>query len=105
MMEVMLAQRRISILKNAGLQTRLRRDLRPVQANAAQLRQVVLNLIMNAWEALRDGEGRIVVSTEHIYFQPSAGRSAVPEGRYIRLMVSDTGCGMTEEVQARVFDP
>jgi PAS domain S-box-containing protein len=103
--EEMLELLRISILKNAVLQTSLPRDLPPVQANAAQLRQVVLNLIMNAWEALRDGEGRIVVSTEHIYFQPSAGRSAVAEGHYIRLMVSDTGCGMTEEVQARVFDP
>jgi len=104
--EEMLELLRISILKNAVLQTSLPRDLPPVQANAAQLRQVVLNLIMNAWEALRDGGGRIVVSTEHIYVQLSAERrSAVPEGHYIRLMVSDTGCGMTEEVQARVFDP
>jgi len=105
--EEMLELLRISILKNAVLQTCLPRDLPPVEANAAQLRQVVLNLVMNAGEVLRDREGRIVVSTEHIYIQPSAAerRSAVPEGHYVRLTVSDTGCGMAEEVQARVFDP
>jgi len=103
----MLALLRISILKKAVLQTSLPGDLPPVQANAAQLRQVVLNLVMNAAEALRCGEGRIMVATEPVYFQPGGPerRAVVPEGHYVRLTVSDTGCGMTEEMQARVFDP
>ena len=106
-LEEMLQLLKISVLKNAVVHTSLPADLPPVRANAAQLRQVVLNLVMNAGEALRGGEGLIMVSTEHIYIQASASdrRPAVPQGHYVRLMVSDTGCGMTEEVQARVLDP
>jgi two-component system cell cycle sensor histidine kinase/response regulator CckA len=98
---------RDSIPERALLRTSLANDLL-VRANAAQIRQVVLNLIKNAEEALEGGEGLIAVAAERIYIgRPPApeGPTGTPEGEYVRLMVSDTGCGMTQEVQAKALDP
>jgi signal transduction histidine kinase len=98
---------RDSISERAVLRTSLANDL-IVRANAAQIRQVVLNLIKNAEEALEGGEGFIAVAAERIYIgRPPGpeGPTGTPEGEYVRLMVSDTGCGMTQEVQAKALDP
>jgi signal transduction histidine kinase len=105
--EEMIELLRVSILKETVINVTLPRNLALVQGNAAQMRQVVLNLIMNAREALSGGEGSISVSTRCVRIHSSAAEwsPALPAGNYIQLIVSDTGCGMTEEVRARVFDP
>jgi two-component system, cell cycle sensor histidine kinase and response regulator CckA len=66
-----------------------------------------MNLITNASEALQDKEGVIAISTDHIRSGKSSPASALnlPKGEFLRLTVTDTGCGMTEEIKTRIFDP
>ncbi|MEO8597487.1 MAG: ATP-binding protein [Candidatus Solibacter sp.] len=98
----------VSISKRAVLRVQLPEDLPAVHANAAQLRQVVLNLVTNASEALGEDGGFITVSASQSRVSGDAlaekGLGSA-EGNYLRLEVRDTGCGMTEEVRARMFDP
>jgi PAS domain S-box-containing protein len=90
------------------VQADLAHGLPAVRANVAQIQQVVLNLITNAVEALDSQCGLIAVLTEQTRLSRAAGLEGpggLPEGEYIRLAVSDTGRGMTPEVQAHAFDP
>jgi two-component system cell cycle sensor histidine kinase/response regulator CckA len=80
-------------------------ELPAVRANAAQLRQVILNLITNASEGLGEQEGVISITAARLRFGPSEGPADLSRGDYVRLEVSDTGCGMTKEVQSKIFDP
>jgi two-component system, cell cycle sensor histidine kinase and response regulator CckA len=101
---------KLSISKRAGFRTRLASNLPAIEADAAQIQQVVMNLIINASEALGGNTGDVVVSTGVI----DADRACLsgtfldehlPEGRYVYLEVSDTGCGMDKETRSRMFDP
>jgi PAS domain S-box-containing protein len=107
LVEEMLELLKVSISKHAVLKTDLPRNLDAVRGNAAQIRQIVMNLIINASEAIGDKDGVIRVSTSRVngaeIAENEGGR--LPECDYARLEVSDTGCGMTPQVQARVFDP
>ena len=106
--EDMIELLKVAVSKHTAIETRLGRDLPAVRANPAQLRQVVMNLITNASEAIGDRDGVIRISTEHVTASresPDAGLERLPEGDYLQLEVSDTGRGMTPETQARVFDP
>jgi PAS domain S-box-containing protein len=94
LVEEMLELLRVSITKHALLRTDLRKVLQPVLANASQIRQVVMNLIINASEAIGEKDGVITVRT-----------SQVPNGDCLSLEVSDTGRGMTDAEKARAFDP
>jgi len=90
------------------LKTDLAQNLPAVWGNAAQIRQVVMNLLINASEAIGEKEGVIKVATEQISGEKDLAPNSVTdlhEGDYVRLEVSDTGCGMTEEAKAKVFDP
>jgi CheY-like chemotaxis protein len=85
------------------LETELGGGLPSVQANPAQLRQLVMNLVTNASEAIGERDGVITIRTA----RARAG-SELPSGggsEFVQLDVSDTGCGMTLEAQARIFDP
>jgi PAS domain S-box-containing protein len=103
----MLQLLKVSISKRAHLTVDLPGNLPAVRANATQIRQVVMNLITNASEALGGKEGIISVTLVHV----GSGAVELPENAnllcndHLRLAVSDTGCGMTEEIQARIFDP
>src|SRR5262249_43170922 len=75
-----------------------------------QLRQVVMNLLINASEALKDRPGTIdlrarLVRADREALRSPLSREEPPEGDYVVLEVTDSGCGMTPEVRARVFDP
>jgi PAS domain S-box-containing protein len=96
----MLQLLKVSISKQAVLNADLDKNLPVVWGNAPQIRQVVMNLLINASEALGEKEGVINVVTGHV-----SGGKDLPDGDYIRLEVSDTGCGMTEEAKAKIFDP
>ncbi len=104
----MLQLLKVSISKRALLTVDLPEDLPAVQANAAQIRQVAMNLITNASEALGDHEGAISVTLTHVGsgMEPLADNTPNRHRNgHLRLVVSDTGCGMTEELQTRIFDP
>jgi PAS domain S-box-containing protein len=104
----MLHLLKVSISKLAVLKTELAQGLPAARANAAQIRRVVMNLITNASESLGGRGGVITISTSLVKKgRESAGDGAtrLPPGHYLQLAVSDTGCGMTEEEQARIFDP
>jgi PAS domain S-box-containing protein len=92
----------VSISKTAILRIELPEKLPRVLADAAQLRQVVMNLITNASEALNEKGGVISVNASEVRLSPGPG---LPEGNYLQLEVSDTGAGMNEETQTRIFDP
>ncbi len=100
----------ISISKKAAIRYALAADLPPVQVDATQIRQIVMNLITNASEALAGEGGAILVSTgvktcDQTCLSESFLDESLPAGRYVFLDVSDTGCGMDEETRRRVFDP
>jgi PAS domain S-box-containing protein len=98
-----------SITKNATLQCRLTPNLPPVEGDVTQLRQLIMNLIINASEAIGDQPGTIQVSTSLRQLAPAdrmdADGAALPAGDYVTLEVADSGCGMDEATLARIFDP
>ena len=83
---------------------RLSDDLWPAFADAAQLEQAILNLVINARDAVSDG-GLIEVETENMSIGLAQASSHLLPGDYVRVTVSDTGEGMTAEVVSRAFDP
>lgn len=97
-----------SMSRRVTLNVELGQGLPLVRANATQLRQVVVNLVMNAAESLGQGEGVVSVATGRV----TVGRRSVanrgmevPPGEYGQLLVTDTGCGIGVEELARIFDP
>lgn len=99
-----------SVSKEAVLEYDVPKDLPPIPADRSQLRQLIMNLVTNASEALGERAGTITIQTEVLEAQRTdlaqahLGRD-LPAGRYVCLTVSDTGCGMDEQTRARVFDP
>jgi PAS domain S-box-containing protein len=99
---------KVSISKHALLTTSLPNGLPPVRGNPAQIRQVVMNLVINASEAIGERDGTIRVVTQRVTVGPGSDiwtRKNLRHGDYVQLEVSDTGCGMTQETQRRAFDP
>lgn len=88
------------------LATTLEADLFSINADPGQLEQVLINLAVNSRDAMPDG-GRLHITTANTNLSSEhTGRHfSVPPGEYIMLAVSDTGVGMTREVQQRVFEP
>jgi PAS domain S-box-containing protein len=80
-------------------------ELGGVEADYGQLEQVMMNLALNARDAMRGG-GRLTIETRNHEVGDSEGRGPeVPPGSYVRLVVRDTGTGMTPEVKAHLFEP
>lgn len=95
-----------SIAKWITLDRQLANNLWNINGDPTQMSQVVMNLVMNAKEAIQDN-GLIRVKTENVHLDPSAREwSGGSNGnRYVCLTVEDTGCGMDEKTQSRVFEP
>jgi PAS domain S-box-containing protein len=104
----MLTLLKVSVTKRAVIQTNLDHDLPAIRASAAQLRQIVMNLITNASDAIGDRDGVIRVITRHVTLKGESATTpstTLSVGRYVQLEVSDTGRGMSVQTQAKVFDP
>jgi PAS domain S-box-containing protein len=77
--------------------------LKTVRADIGQMEQVIVNLAVNARDAMPTG-GKLVLSTKNVHFlQEQFG--FIPAGEYVELLVSDTGVGMTPDIQAHAFEP
>ncbi|QXE92620.1 PAS domain S-box protein [Geomonas subterranea] len=100
----------VSISKKVTLTLDLHRPLPLTDADPTQLRQIVMNLVINASEAIGDATGHIVIATgcaegKQLRLQGGQQEAELSDAPYIYLMVSDNGCGMDPETQARLFDP
>ncbi|HJW71929.1 MAG TPA: PAS domain S-box protein [Geothrix sp.] len=99
-----------SILKKVHLRFHLRPGLPELEADPAQLEQLVMNLVTNAADAIGDREGTVTLTTDFQEFTESDLRTLLPgltlaPGPYLTLDVTDTGSGMSAEVIERIFDP
>ncbi|MHB1025850.1 MAG: hybrid sensor histidine kinase/response regulator, partial [Desulfobacteria bacterium] len=99
-----------AISKKATLTLNLERALPPIQADPSQIRQIVMNLIINASEAIGDRSGVITVSVgatqcDEEYLRKTELREALSPGLYVRLEVTDTGIGMDAGTRSRIFEP
>ena len=100
----------VSINKKATLRYDLAKDLPSVEADATQLRQIAMNLVINASEAIGDQSGVIAVSTgvmecDNAYLQEIWLDEDLKPGPYVYLEVADTGCGIETEAVNRIFEP
>jgi nitrogen-specific signal transduction histidine kinase len=97
---------RRTIGEHVVLETSLAPDLWPIMADDGQLEQVLVNLAVNARDAMPQG-GTLTLDTENVDVDAAyaQARPGLAPGRYVRLRVSDTGVGMTPEVAAKAFEP
>ena len=83
----------------------LHEDLWNIEADTAQIEQVMLNLYVNAWQAMPGG-GQLIVQTGNVVFDENDISETDREpGRYVKISITDTGVGMDEKTKARIFDP
>ncbi len=103
------------VKKSAAMFGRTRKEIRihthtdhglPLaEAEPGQIEQVLLNLYVNAWQAMPSG-GDLYLSTRAVNLDPAAAHTlSIQPGRYIRITVCDTGVGMDEPTRQRIFDP
>lgn len=86
--------------------TELDQQIGHIKADPHQIEQVIMNLIVNARDAMPDG-GKLIIETKQIYLDSSYSRlhPDVKAGDYVQLAISDTGIGMSPEIRERIFEP
>jgi PAS domain S-box-containing protein len=81
-------------------------DMRPIMADVGQIEQVIMNLSINAADAMKSG-GRLIIETNLVNLDETyaSDHSNIKVGPYVMLAFSDTGCGMDEKTQEQIFEP
>jgi PAS domain S-box-containing protein len=110
LLEEMLHMLEVSISKKAVLRLNPHQHLPAVEADVTQMRQIVMNLVINASEAIGDKSGVIAITTgcmdcDRSYLKDVWLDENISEGLYVYLEIADTGCGMDKETMAKLFDP
>lgn len=110
LVEEMIHLLETAISKKAVVQYDFADELPLIEADPTQIRQVIMNLITNASEALGVSHGAILISTSVVHAAPEYLAEAyyaddLPEGQYVCLEVTDTGCGMDAGTLEKIFDP
>ncbi|GAM09284.1 blue-light-activated protein [Geobacter sp. OR-1] len=110
LVEEMAHMLEVAISKKAILRYNLTRPLPTVEVDATQLRQIVMNLVINASEAIGDNSGVVAITTgclecDESYLMEEWLTDRIPQGLYVFLEVADTGCGMDAETKTKIFDP
>lgn len=98
------------ISKNAILNLNIEKNLPQIEGDPSQIRQLLMNLVINASEAIGERSGVITISTgakfcDRAYLKETFIDEELSEGLYVSIEVSDTGCGMGREIQDRIFEP
>ena len=110
LLQEMLHMLNVSISKKALLDFHLADQLPCIEGDATQIRQVIMNLVINASEALGNDSGTIAVKTgsmmcDRRYLKNVWQNEELPEGLYVYFEIADSGCGMDKETMGRLFDP
>src|ERR1051326_4002872 len=94
------------IREDINLQCNFATGLPTVQADEGMMEQVLMNLAVNARDAMPKG-GQLIIGTDRVVHDAASIQSnpEARDGEFVRLTVQDTGCGMTPEIQARIFEP
>ncbi len=108
--EEMVPMLQASISKKAILRFDFAEDMPTIEADVTQLRQIILNLVINASDAIGDRTGVIGISAgamacDRSYLAATWLQDPLPEGRYGFLKVADTGCGIAPDQLSKIFDP
>ena len=92
--------------ENIAVETDLEPEIGTVEADPGQIQQLLINLAVNARDAMPEG-GRLIIETalEEVTEASATPIPGASSGSYIRLSVTDTGCGMSEEVRSHLFEP
>jgi PAS domain S-box-containing protein len=91
--------------KEISIYRKLSDDLLTLEADSGQIEQVLLNLYVNAWQAMPSG-GEIYLETQKVFLNREESRSrGLTSGNYIKITVTDTGTGMDTDTQKRIFEP
>ncbi len=95
-----------SIPKMIEIKNNLDKNIFPINADSTQIGQIIMNLVINARDAVGDS-GNIIIATKNTFLPEDtyAGGLNVPAGNYVELSVSDTGSGMSKEVMQHIFEP
>jgi two-component system, cell cycle sensor histidine kinase and response regulator CckA len=101
---------KVSISKKVVLKHNLATDLSAIEADASQMRQVIMNLLVNASESIGDQNGNITIATGNLqcdaaYLATGALVENPAEGLYVYLDIEDSGCGMDASTLSKIFDP
>jgi len=91
--------------KEIAIQGKYKPDLWLVEADQGQLNQVLMNLYINAWQAMPDG-GDLTIQTDNVLIDEDDGEAyQITPGKYVKISVTDTGIGMDNSVKEKIFDP
>jgi CheY-like chemotaxis protein len=110
LLEEMLHLLDVSISKMAKLRLNFAPNLPAVEADATQIRQIIMNLVINASEAIGDNSGVISITTgcrdcDNSYLKNFWLDENITEGFYVYIDIADSGCGMSRDTLAKIFDP
>jgi two-component system, cell cycle sensor histidine kinase and response regulator CckA len=91
--------------KEIAIHTKLQEDLNTIEADRGQIEQVLMNLYMNAWQAMPSG-GSLYLETSNVLFDDQKSfTDDLKSGGYIKITVADTGVGMDADTRQRIFEP
>jgi CheY-like chemotaxis protein len=110
LIEEMMHMLQVSISKKAVLRTDLKTTVPAIEGDSTQLRQIIMNLVINASEAIGDRSGTITIHTDvvkcdTVYLNNFILDDKLAEGEYVFFEVADSGCGMDRETMGKIFDP
>ncbi len=110
LIDEMVNMLKASIAQNVVIKTSFAGDIPLFMGDASQLRQILMNMIINAAEAIGEADGEVDISLERMAIKAGDTEKdllgvVIPAGSYILLAVTDDGCGMDEETGRKIFEP